>query len=109
MEDWNNKEFVLNKVINDAHNLKYASDDLKMNNFQYKKGINIDTIPFCIDNNCCPGGLYFTTDKYINKFDDDKYGSNIWIVKVPDDAIVFMEGPHKMKADKLELVEQIEH
>ena len=80
---------------------KKIKDNMIMNRFQYKIGLNIDIRPFCPLGTCQEGGLYCTTDKHINDFTDHDYGNKIWKVSIPDDAQVYIEGPNKLKADRL--------
>ncbi len=72
-----------------------------MHGFKYKIGLNIDTQPFCPYGECQKGGLYCTTKEYIHKFPDNDYGNKIWKVTIPDDAQVYIEGPDKLKTDRL--------
>ena len=72
-----------------------------MNGFKYQIGLNIDTQPFCPSNECQAGGLYCTIEKHIQDFSDDEFGKKIWKVSIPDDAQVYIEGPNKLKADRL--------
>jgi hypothetical protein len=45
-------------------------NELKYFDFRYKIGLNKDTIPFYPLYSCTQDGLYFTTNKDINKFLD---------------------------------------
>ena len=80
---------------------KKIKDNMIMNGFKYQIGLNIDTQSFCPSGTCQAGGLYCTIEKYIQDFSDDDYGSKIWKVSIPDDAQVYIEGPNKLKADRL--------
>lgn len=73
-------------------------DDIIMRNFQYKFGLNKDTIKFNPYGECCAGGLYFSNEKYISLFDNGTYGSNIYEIKLPD-AQIYLEDYDKAKAD----------
>ncbi len=72
-----------------------------MHRFKYHHGLNIDTEPFYPYGECQGGGLYCTTEEHINKFSNKEYGKKIWKVTIPDDAQVYIEGPDKLKADRL--------
>jgi hypothetical protein len=78
--------------------VKILTKDLVHFNFQYKEGLNIDTVPFNPTGSCQPGGLYFTTME--NVFNYLYYGTKIADVEIPDDAKVYDEGD-KWKADKI--------
>ena len=68
--------------------------------FQYKLGLNIDTIPFNPTGSCQSGGLYYTDEKHIVKFFE--YGCDIAEVEIPEDANVYKDPREdKWKADKL--------
>ena len=87
---------------------KKLKDDMVMcGGYTYQIGINKDILQFKPTGQCCAGGLYCTTDKYINDFSDKDYGKNLYVVKIPDEAQVFIEGPNKLKADMLEIVRKI--
>jgi hypothetical protein len=60
-------------------------------NFQYKIGLNEDTIPFNPSGSCKPGGLHFTTNNKINDFIG--YGLNIAIIELCEDAEFYID-PH---------------
>jgi len=57
MKNIQNKKFY--KVLNVNRN---------HNGFQYVDGLNILKDEFMTTGSCCKGGLYFTTEKYINQF-----------------------------------------
>jgi hypothetical protein len=78
--------------------IKILSEDLKHNGFQYKEGLNVDTIPFNPTGSCLPGGLYFTDEKYLLDFLG--YGTKIADVEIPSNAKVYRDG-NKWKADKI--------
>jgi hypothetical protein len=78
--------------------VKVLSNDLKHKGFQYKEGLNIDTIPFNPTGTCKPGGLYFTAME--NVFNYLHYGSKIADVEIPSNAKVYFEN-NKWKADKI--------
>lgn len=51
--------------------------------FQYKDGLNVDTLPFQPSGSCVPGGLYFSDLRNIGKF----YNYGVWlrVVTLPKD------------------------
>jgi hypothetical protein len=78
---------------------KFINNDLLHNNFQYQKGLNIDTINFLPKGSCQPGGLYFTSKKYLHKFID--YGEHIAVIKLCNDAKFYIDPEgYKAKTDK---------
>jgi hypothetical protein len=80
--------------------VKILHSNLKQKKFQYKKGLNIDTIPFNPTGSCQPGGLYYTQFRYFTKF--LQYGDQIALVELPDDAQIYAEAAGiKWKADKI--------
>jgi hypothetical protein len=86
-----------NKKYKDAVLCKFIKHGLINKSFQYKLGLNEDTIPF-VPNECCEGGLYFFNIKYFYLY--FKYGPKLAFLTIPDDARVFIE-KNKFKADKL--------
>jgi hypothetical protein len=68
--------------------------------FQYKDGLNVDTIQFYPNEACEAGGLYFSDD--VNFVSYLLYGPHIREVTIPDDARVYSE-KDKYKADKIVL------
>ena len=81
---------------------KILSKDLNHNDFQYKEGLNIDTVPFNPQGDCEPGGLYFTDKEHI--LDYIYYGTLIADVLLPEDAKVYKSG-NNWKADKIFLLD----
>jgi len=83
------------------------------NGFQFKEELNVDTVPFRTDIDCCPGGIYIT---FMDCFGDWTYYRTfmggvmdmvyIWDVEIPDEAKVYVEDPTKIKVDKLVLSNQ---
>jgi hypothetical protein len=72
----------------------------------YKKGLNVDPVPFKPTGECEPGGLYFTHIDYIAYWWRHLQPPCLYIaeVTVPDDARVYIEPcGTKLKADKFEL------
>jgi hypothetical protein len=97
-----------NKLFKDVKLRKKLKDGmLSSNGFKYKIGINKDTVPFNTRDTCCAGGLYCTTEQDIHDFPDKCYGTDIYEVRIPDEAQVYIEGPNKLKADMLEIVRKI--
>jgi hypothetical protein len=92
------KEF--NKKYSNYELYKVVSKDFTHNNFIYKDGLNIDTVPFNPSDECSVGGLYFTElyklAYWIN------WGMYICKVTVPDDSLVYIE-QNKFKVDKINL------
>ena len=93
------KEF--NKLFPTIQLRKKINDNMIMHGFKYQIGLNIDTRPFYPSGTYKAGGLYCTTEEHINKFSNKEYGNKIWKVTIPDDAQVYIEGPNKLKADRL--------
>ena len=79
---------------------KILNKEEKHNNFQYKTGLNVDTVPFNPSGKCQPGGLYFSEVKDIPNYFN--YGPYIREVVLPDDAKVYKEPcGTKLKADRI--------
>lgn len=64
--------------------LKITNAEETHHGIQYHNGLNIDQISFSQEGSCCPGGIYFTTPKYICNFLD--MGHYIREVVIPEDA-----------------------
>ncbi len=77
---------------------KILACDWVHHGFQYKEGLNVDTVPFNPTGLCTPGGLYFTEKE--NIFDFLEYGCFIVEVRLPVDARVYKDN-NKYKADKI--------
>ena len=73
---------------------KCLNNELTHHKFQYKTGLNEDTISFNPTGSCNPGGLYFTTTEHINDFLD--YGLNIAVIELCTDAEFYID-PEGMK------------
>lgn len=82
---------------------KSMNDDYIHYGFEYKLGLNIDTKPFNPSGECLEGGLYFCDKSTFHLFWQN-YGTTVAIVKIPDDARVYVE-QHKFKSDKLIITE----
>jgi hypothetical protein len=81
---------------------KVTNKDEIHNEFQYKTGLNVDTIPFNDDptESCVKGGLYFTDLDHIIEFFN--YGCWVREVKIPKDAKVIKDPDgNKWRADKI--------
>ena len=88
--------------------VKLTNKEENHNGYQFKDGLNIDTVPFYTKLNCCAGGIYFC------KFDDFPYYLNynntemhfIRNIIIPDDAQVFEETNERYKSDKIILLDR---
>lgn len=79
---------------------KVLSSNLKHWNFQYRLGLNVDTIPFNPTGKCQPGGLYYATKEHIAKFLG--FGCFIAEIYIPDDAKIYKDpNGDKFKADRI--------
>ena len=69
--------------------LKITNFEENHHGLQYHDGLNIDPVPFRQVGSCCPGGIYFTTQKYICKF----IGIGVYVreVTIPEDAEMRMD------------------
>jgi hypothetical protein len=69
--------------------IKLLRKDEIHNNFQYKTGLNVDSQPWCPDEDCAPGGIYFCRLKYLPKW-IHLYDDITWCrwVTIPTDAEV---------------------
>jgi hypothetical protein len=57
--------------------------------FEYKLGLNIDTVPFNPSGSCKSGGLYFTTAEYIHCY--FYMGDYIAFIEIPPNARVYKD------------------
>jgi ankyrin repeat protein len=64
--------------------LKITNAEENHNGLQYQDGLVIDPVPFAKEGSCCPGGIYFTTPKYICNFMN--MGRYVREVTIPEDA-----------------------
>jgi len=88
---FNSKQLMWYKILN---------TNLKQHRFQYKLGLNIDTVKFNPSGSCEEGGLYFTNAENLHKFFD--CGTLIADLEIPEDASVYKDPDgDKWKADKL--------
>lgn len=94
------KEF--NQKFKDIVFVKLTNKDECHNGFQFKTGLNEDTIKFNPSGNCLSGGIYFCEFYKIHKL--IKYNQqrmvNLRVITISDDAQVY-ETCDKFKADKL--------
>ena len=69
--------------------------------FQYKNGLNVDTLPFRKEGSCVPGGLYFTDKDNIPSY----YGFGVWIreISLPlnDPDFLMVKDGNKWRANKI--------
>jgi hypothetical protein len=77
---------------------KIINNDFKHYNFEYKLGLNVDTIPFNPKGTCKPGGLYFSDEKNIQNY--FQYGDYIVELKLLPDAVYYVEDK-KYKTNRL--------
>jgi hypothetical protein len=74
------------------HNTKFVkllNNEKKHYDFQYKIGLNEDTIQFNPKGTCLPGGLYFTTYEHIEKFIG--LGMNRATIQLCEDALFYCD------------------
>ena len=100
------KEF--NEKYTGVRFVKLTNEEENHNDYQFKDGLNIDTVPFYTKLNCYAGGIYFC--KFNNFVNWISYGSKIMYymrnVIIPDDALVFEESNGKYKSNKIILSEK---
>jgi hypothetical protein len=87
-----------NKQYPNTNFYKVLNEKCNHRDFQYKHGLNKDTIEFNPTKECRPGGLYFTEACKLIKWTD--YGIYICKVTIPDEARVYIED-NKFKADMI--------
>lgn len=81
---------------------KVLKDNLTHHNFQYKEGLNVDTLPFNPKGECTSGGLYYTDKPNVINWALSLDCSLIADVTIPEDAKVYKEiCGTKWKADRL--------
>ena len=101
MQQYISKEItgkLFNELIGETKIYKILNNTLCHYNFQYKEGLNIDTVVFNPTNKCQSGGLYFCEEKFLINY--ISYGIKIATVEILDDARIYVESK-KFKADKL--------
>jgi hypothetical protein len=103
------KEFN-DKLANDSAFSHYKKELVKLtvennihNGFEFKEGLNVDTVPFDASGTCKKGGFYFTFSHCWSEWLNygDKFMYWMWDVKIPDDTQVYLESETKIKADKI--------
>ena len=78
--------------------MKILTDNLTHHGFEYKEGLNIDSVKFNPIGECSAGGLYFT---YLNEAHlYFHFGNKFSYVTIPDEALVYIE-KNKFKANML--------
>jgi len=90
----------------ERYNITFAKCIDPAGNFGYiyKYGKNVDTNIFSPYGKCSAGGLYFTLESMMEKYNE--FGFIIVEITVDDDARVWIEDG-KMKADKINVVSKI--
>ena len=98
---YSGKEFNLYVKETNKKLVRLTNESENHNGFQYKTGLNIDTLPFNPLGSCKPGGLYFCDISNFTNFINykDKKCVNIRNVIIPDDSIIYVENK-KYKTDK---------
>ena len=88
--------------------VKLTNETEKHNDFTFETGLNVDTIPFNPNDQCEPGGMYFTNKSNIPKWLYYSLSKMCWVryVSFPDDAQVYIE-ENKCKSDKFYLGERM--
>lgn len=93
-----------NAMYSDSKFVKLTNETELHHGFQFKDGLNIDTIPFNPNGECQPGGIYFCCERYVPSWIEYNplIGVMCWIrdVIIPDDAAVYIEYS-KAKADRI--------
>ena len=99
------KEF--NELYPDKTFIKLTNKDEIHNGFQFKTGLNIDTIQFNPTGECSTGGLYFCDENDVGRWIEygNKKMTYYRVVKVLDDANIYIE-EYKFKTDKFILGEK---
>ena len=78
--------------------VKILANNLTHHGFEYKEGLNVDSVTFNPTGKCSVGGLYFTDlSKAYMYFD---FGNNFSYVTIPDSALVYIE-EDKFKANMI--------
>ena len=89
----------LNKIRKKTTFYKFLNDRKLHSGFQYKLGLNVDTIKFNPSGSCEPGGLYFSDNENIAKF--TIFGNNIACITLLEDAQFYIDPEgDKYKTDK---------
>lgn len=98
------KVLFLNKSDNRErfihHQCERINDEVVHHYFEYKLGLNIDTVPFNPSGSCKSGGLYFTTAEYLHNY--FHVGDYIAIIDLPQNARIYRDpGGNFFKADQI--------
>ena len=99
------KEF--NELFPNTKLRKKIHSNMTNKGFTFKIGINKDINEFKTDNYCCAGGFYITLEQFLDNFPAKEYGSDIYEIKIPEEAKVYIEDYDKMKVDPIEIVRKI--
>jgi len=75
---------------------RWMNDGKRHNDFQYVRGLNVDTQKFNPSGSCCRGGLYFSSLPSIRQFGGLNSGS-FHLIALPNDEIVYAESLEKFK------------
>lgn len=97
--EYNGKRF--NELYKDTLFVKLTNSNECHNGFQFRDGLNSDTVEFDPTGECSPGGLYFCEQSKIMKWID--YDGQMFYIRhviIPDDARVYIE-ENKFKADRI--------
>ena len=96
-----NEKYVGQKFV------KLTNKEEKHNGYEFKSGLNVDTVPFDPQGSCRAGGIYFCELGKLSKWLEYGYQRMYYarVVSIPDDAQVYEE-EDKWKADKLVLGER---
>jgi hypothetical protein len=99
------KEF--NEIYKDKTLVKLTNCEENHNGFQFRTGLNVDTVPFNPTGECNPGGIYFCESDYAFNWLNYRGMHMIYCryVHVPEHSRVYIE-LGKFKADKLILTER---
>ena len=86
---------------------KFFNEEENHKGFQYKDGLNTDTLPFNDnpDDTCVPGGLYFADAKNIMSFLDNSH-KFVREVFIPEGELVVPDGVNKFRAHSIILGER---
>ena len=88
-----------NKIYKDTKFYKFLNDNLTHYDFEYKLGLNVDTLPFNPIGYCSEGGLYFCEKSKCRWF-WNQYGTKLAFIEIPDNARIYVE-EDKFKSDKI--------
>lgn len=88
--------------------IKLTNETENHNNFQFKTGLNIDTVKFNFIDECSPGGIYFCETNKINLWLNYNTYPMVYarLVTIPNDSLISIK-LNKFKADKIILSERV--